>query len=141
FDTWGEYSEQIVDYTSKGLVKLQDEPLTEREEKLWRMMDPYTYRSVLKLPKLIVNGTNDRYWVVDALKNYWDDLEGPKYIREVPNAGHGLDGGRDGALRTIAAFFRHAAMNKPLPALTWSHTIVGDQSLLNVGSDVTPVAA
>ena len=81
------------------------------------MMDPYTYRSVLRLPKLIVNGTNDRYWVVDALKFYWNDLEGPKYIRQIPNAGHGLGGGKKDALRTIAAFFRHAAAGQPLPTV------------------------
>lgn len=141
FDTWGDYSEQIADYTRKGLVKREGEPLTEREEKLWRMMDPYTYRSRLTLPKLIVNGTNDRYWVVDALKHYWDGLEGPKYVRQVPNAGHGLDDGREGALRTVAAFFRHAAANQPLPSLTWSHSISGNESRLMISTDATPVAA
>jgi len=140
-DTWGKYSEQIADYTSKGLVKAQGEPLTDREQLLWKMMDPYTYRSRLTIPKLIVNGTNDRYWVVDAVKFYWDDLEGPKYLREVPNAGHGLDDGREGALRTVAAFFRHAAIGKPLPALEWEHSVLGNRSVLTIATDTTPVAA
>ena len=42
-DTWGKYSEQIIDYTSKGLIKLEDE--TPRLIRLRRMIDPYTYRN------------------------------------------------------------------------------------------------
>lgn len=140
-EAWGAYSEQIADYTRKGLVKQPGDPLSEREERLWKMMDPYTYRSVLTLPKLIVNGTNDRYWTVDAVKFYWNDLAGPKYIRQVPNAGHGLDGGKQGALRTVAAFFRHAALDKPLPQLQWSHDVTQNQTALTVSTDTTPVAA
>jgi PhoPQ-activated pathogenicity-related protein len=116
-DTWGQYSEQIRDYTSKGLVKVGDE--TPREQQLRMMMDPYTYRQRLSLPKLLVNGTNDPYWVVDAMSLYWDDLVGPKYVLQVPNAGHGLDGGRERALATVAVFFRHVAAKKPLAELVW----------------------
>ncbi len=140
-DTWGDYSEQIHDYTSKGLVRPEGEPRTPREEQLWQMMDPYTYRSVLKLPKLLVNGTNDPYWVVDAMNNYWNDLEGPKFILQVPNAGHGLDGGRESALTTVAVFFRHAAMGRSLPAMSWAPSNSGGRLKLQVQSDPRPVDA
>jgi PhoPQ-activated pathogenicity-related protein len=83
-ETWGEYSEQIGDYTSKGLVEVME---NQPEIPLWQWVDPYTYRSVLTLPKLLINGTNDRYWTVDATNVYWDDLLGEKHVRYVPNAG------------------------------------------------------
>jgi PhoPQ-activated pathogenicity-related protein len=134
-ETWGQYSEQIGDYTSKGLVDvMQNRP----EVPLWRWVDPYTYRSELKLPKLLINGTNDRYWTVDATNIYWDDLVGPKHVRYVPNAGHGLDDGKEGALVTLAAFAQHVAQEKPLPELQWKHD--GDDGELRLTVSSTPPA-
>lgn len=116
--TWGAYSEQIEDYTRKGLIKPQVG--TPREEALLAMMDPYTYRSRLALPKLIVVGSNDPYWVLDATRFYWSDLDGPKNALVIPNAGHNLDnknGGRELALSTVAIHFKMNAQDKQLPEL------------------------
>lgn len=135
--SWGKYSEQIEDYTRKGLVqRMKDEV----GEPLWKWVDPFTYRNEINVPKLMINGTNDRYWTVDALNNYWDDLHGEKYIRYVPNAGHNLKGGREGAFATLAAFFRHVASNQPLPELKWEYTAKGDQVQLKISSN-TPSTA
>jgi PhoPQ-activated pathogenicity-related protein len=117
-EAWGEFSEQIADYTTKGLV---DVMVKKPDVPLWAWVDPYTYRNKLSLPKLIINGTNDRYWTVDATSLYWNDLVGEKHIRYVPNAGHGLDGGREGALATLAAFARHTAAGTPMPQLAWEY--------------------
>ncbi|MBC8353063.1 MAG: phenylacetic acid degradation protein [Planctomycetes bacterium] len=138
-DAWGKYSEQIIDYTSKGLIKEGDE--SPRDTHLRRMMDPYTYRKQLDLPKLLVNGTNDRYWVADAMSLYWDDLVGSKNVLQIPNAGHGLDGGHELTLSTIAAFFQHAATRTPLPTLNWEHANSGDDFSLTVTSTAKPQVA
>lgn len=137
-DTWGRYSEQIIDYTSKGLVNVGDE--SPRERHLRRMMDPYTYREQLTLPKLMINGTNDRYWVVDALNNYWDGLVGPKHVLYVPNAGHGLDGGVELALSTLAAFFHRSVQGRHMPELKWNHSDRGNSLRLVVTSKEQPRA-
>lgn len=134
-ETWGKYSEQIADYTSKGLVDvMQNRP----EIPLWKWVDPYTYRSELKLPKLLINGTNDRYWTVDATNIYWDELQGEKHVRYVPNAGHGLDDGKEGALITLAAFAQHVAQDKSLPELKWTHESDDDEYRLKISSTPTP---
>lgn len=140
-DTWGDFSEQIHDYTSKGLVRTDGRPLSPREQLLWTMMDPYTYRRQLTLPKLLVSGTNDRYWVVNAMNNYWDDLTGPKYILQVPNAGHGLDGGRELVMSTVAALFRNAARGAAFPEIEWTHANGDGRMQLTLTSSESPVAA
>jgi PhoPQ-activated pathogenicity-related protein len=138
-ETWGAYSEQIADYTKKDLIK--EGPETARETELRRMMDPYTYRSVLTVPKLLIHGTNDRYWTVDATRWYWDDLVGPKHVLKLPNAGHGLDPGREKALYTLAAFFRHAASGTPLPRLSWTHADTAAEYTLEVSASPKPRSA
>lgn len=137
--TWGKFSDQIIDYSSKGLIVTGDEK--PREKHLRLMMDPYTYRQQLTLPKLLVNGTNDPYWVCDAMKWYWPDLAGAKYTLQVPNAGHGLGDGRQLALSTVAAFTRCIASGRPLPELDWTVTPNGSSIGLKITSNVAPLSA
>lgn len=137
-DRWGRYSDQIADYTSKGLVKVGEE--SEREIQLRLMMDPYTYIESLSLPKLQINGTNDPYWVVDANQFYWDDLVGPKFVCQVPNAGHGLDGGRELAVGTLAGFARHVASGTAMPELKWETIETSEGWMRRVTSNVEPTS-
>src|SRR5262249_6977682 len=69
--SFGAYSEMIGDYTKLGLAELPDSP---EVRKLYGLVDPYSYREQLTLPKLILLGNNDPYWTVDALNLYWDGL-------------------------------------------------------------------
>jgi PhoPQ-activated pathogenicity-related protein len=111
----GTLSEQIDDYTRGGFAK----PLTtDREKRLVQIVDPYTQRHRLRLPKLLILGTNDRYWAQDALNLYWDGLEGQKSVLYVPNSGHGLED-RPRVYATLFAFSRSVAGRKPWPKLRW----------------------
>jgi PhoPQ-activated pathogenicity-related protein len=101
-DSWGKYSEEIEEYTKRGLQAKLSTPAGQR---LARMVDPYSYRQNIKVPTMIVNGGNDRYWTVDALSLYWNDLKQPKWSIVVPNAGHDL-GDRQWALKGVTAFAR-----------------------------------
>ncbi len=138
-EVWGKFSEQIDDYTSRGLTDKFDTP---DGHKLWEMVDPYTYRNRLELPKLLINGTNDRYWTLDAMNIYWDDLKGPKRVVYLPNAGHGLQEHREYALNGVGALFRHAVANRPMPDLSWTHSDSEDGALrLQVRSSPEPKSA
>ena len=112
-ETWGTYSEQIADYTSKGLQKLVDTPEGKR---LTVMVDPYTYRKEIGIPKLLIHGTNDRYWTLDAARHYINDLTGRTNFLYVPNSGHGLQDFTRVA-NTLGAFWKTVSDAKTLPAL------------------------
>jgi PhoPQ-activated pathogenicity-related protein len=114
-DTWGAYSPEIQDYVDLGIPQ---DVHTEQGKAITTMIDPYSYRQSLTMPKLILLGTNDPYWPVDAIKNYYDDIPGQNFIHYVPNAGHGLDGGEQ-ALHALNAFFGYTLAHQAYPALSW----------------------
>src|SRR5688500_15135729 len=115
--TWGEYSEQVEPYTKRGLLDKLDTPAGRR---LLQIVDPYSYRTALTQPKLIINGTNDLYWVTDATNLYWDDLPGQKYLLYIPNNGHGLkDYGR--VIGSTLALHQHQSGHIPLPQFEWKY--------------------
>ena len=91
---YGRQSERIRDYTELGLVERMDDP---RMVELRSWVDPYSYRARYKMPKLLLLGTNDPYWVVDSLRHYWNDLPEPKLVFQTPNAGHDLARNREAA--------------------------------------------
>ena len=112
---YGGQSEKINDYTDIGLVEKMDLPAM---VKLRGIVDPYSYRAALTMPKLLLLGTNDPYWTVDALRHYWNDLPSPKMVYQSPNAGHGA-GGTPAAVRTLAAFLQMLADGQTPPQMTW----------------------
>jgi PhoPQ-activated pathogenicity-related protein len=120
-ETWGFYSEEIEDYTRRGL---QDRLKSPEGKRLAQIIDPYSYRSNIKVPTLIVKGANDPYWTADALSQYWEDLKEPKWAVTVPNAGHGL-GNKIEAVESIGAFARSIAGDFPMPKQKWSISTQG----------------
>ncbi|WP_158633522.1 PhoPQ-activated pathogenicity-related family protein [Tautonia sociabilis] len=113
---WGKYSEQIEDYTRRGLTETFD---TEEGRKLWRIVDPYFYLDRIDIPVLQINGTNDRYWTHDSMRFYWDDIRGPKSVIYLPNAGHGLEEHRDYAINGLGALVRQLATGAERPRFSW----------------------
>ncbi len=115
-EVWDDYSVQIEDYVK---LEIPQQVHTEKGDQITKMIDPYSYRKKLALPKLIMIGTNDEYWPVDAIKNYIDSIPGKNYIHYVPNAGHDLGGGGQ-ALRALSAFFGNTLTGNPYPEYQWN---------------------
>ena len=112
---WGEFSEQIADYTRRHIPERMNTPLGKF---LNAVVDPFHHRHYITQPKLIINGTNDRYWPLEALNLYWPHLHGPRWVLYVPNNGHGLkDFVR--VVGAIAALHAHNTGSKPLPQMDW----------------------
>ncbi len=136
FAVWGEYSGELGDYTSR---RLQEQMETPRGAKLVSMVDPLALRDRLgRAWKLVVNGTNDPYWPVDSLRFYWDQLEGEKSVRYVPNGNHGIAQDDRVAAATVA-FVRRVAAGKPMPRLKLVRARGG--RLARIVSDERPDAA
>lgn len=134
FEAWGELSAEIHDYIERDIPQRMGSPAG---EELLQIVDPLSYRDSLKLPKLMILGTNDRYWTLDALNLYWAQLLGPKYILYVPNNGHGLkDYPR--ILGGVLALLEEAKGGEKMPNLNWSFDETNGHVTLAISSDVPP---
>ena len=129
--TWGDYSPQIEDYVKLGIPQ---DIHTEDGSELTTMIDPYSYRSQLTVPKMIFIGTNDEYWPVDAVKHYFDEIPGDNSIHYVANAGHDLGDGQQ-AVNALSAFFAETLQNVPHPECNWILTSSEDKVTLTVETD------
>jgi len=127
-DTFGGLSEQIQDYERINLPKRLD---SEYGHELIDMVDPYSYRDKLVQPKLILLATNDRYWPLDALSLYWDELTEPKRVLYVPNQPHGLRD-VDRLIGALSAVHRYSARREPLPTLGWNFAATGGKLEVSV---------
>ncbi len=116
--SWGDYSIQIEDYVKLGIPQSTG---SVDGEAITKMIDPYSYRAKLTMPKMIFMGTNDEYWVVDNIKNYLKDIPGDNSIMYTPNAGHDLGGGKQ-AMETLSAFFGSTITNTPYTVCDWKQS-------------------
>jgi PhoPQ-activated pathogenicity-related protein len=142
---FGAYSARLAPYSSRGLLPI---PETPEGQRLLSMVDPWSYRDRLGLPKLIVNGTNDFYWATDALNLYWNELPGNKWVVYVPNAGHNLQRQDKPAadrltdlVNGLAAFSRHQMDGKSMPSMRWKHESVNGKLRLTIDATPAPGAA
>jgi PhoPQ-activated pathogenicity-related protein len=131
YAAYGFWAQAIGDYTRHKIMERFDTPPS---KEMLRIIDPWYYRDRLKMPKYIVNATGDQYFTPDSSKFYFEDLEGPKYLRYVPNANHSLAGfdASDG----ILAFYRAILSGSQLPAFSWKMQSDGS---IRVQTETTPL--
>src|SRR5262249_45977380 len=89
FASYGFWAKAVGDYTGHKVHERFDPP---QYAELLRIVDPYSYRDRLAIPKFVVNSTGDQYFPPDSSKFYFGDLQGVKYLRYVPNTKHNLAG-------------------------------------------------
>ncbi|MCA9023731.1 MAG: exo-alpha-sialidase [Planctomycetaceae bacterium] len=127
----GGYSSSVHDYVD---LNIMDRLSTPEGQALLNIVDPYEYRGRLTMPKYIVNSAGDEFFVPDSSQLYFDDLLGPKYLRYVPNTGHGLNAD---ALDKAINFMTLVEAGTTLPHLTWSIESGGE--VIRANTVETPV--
>ena len=133
---WGSYSPQIGDYTRLGLQQLITTPLGKQ---LSNLVDPFQHARFLTMPKIVILGTNDPYWPVDASRFYFDQLPDPSAILNVPNNGHGLSD-IPRVVGSIGGLHRCVAENKPVPSLKTEFIRQAGELQITVMTDSNPLS-
>jgi len=129
---WGDYSVEIEDYVKLGIAQQLGTP---GGNDLTKMIDPYSYRKKLTMPKMIFMGTNDPYWPADAVKNYIDSIPGDNHICYTPNAAHDL-GDKKMAFATLSAFLGTTVTNGKYPIC--NYTVSEENRTITLKIKTTP---
>ncbi len=115
YSVYGFWAPAIRDYVDMNIMEWLTSP---EFDELMRIVEPYSYRDRLTMPKLIMNGAGDQFFLNDSWQFYWDDLQEPKFLRYAPNSGHGME--RGDAPGTLIAFYKSLLQDAPLPQYKWS---------------------
>ena len=118
FEALGFFSSALDDYVRHGLFPHKIG--TPEYRAVLAIEDPYNYRhrERLKIPKYLVNASGDQYFLPDNSQFYFNDLEGEKYLRYVPNARHNLAG--SDARESLLAFYQAVLANRARPRFSWT---------------------
>lgn len=126
---YGFWAPAVQNYEEMGIM---DRLHTPEMKELLAIVEPYSYKDRLTMPKYIVNSAGDQFFTPDSSKFYFDGLEGEKYVRYMPNTDHGLSAE---AYFNAASFFSALVTNTPRPEFTWS---IGKDGAVDVHCTTLP---
>ncbi len=129
-EAYGQDSPKIQAYTALGLT---DKLLQPRMAELMHMIDPVQSAKQISVPKLVLLGANDPYWVADSFSLYEKQLIGPTNVAILPNVGHGVLGTQIGQ-ETLRRWFWLIAAKLPFPKVDWTITVRDQSATLLISS-------
>jgi len=112
---YGDWSPAVQNYVDEDIMDWLD---SEEFCVLLETVGPYSFIDHLKMPKYLINGTADEFFVTDSWKYYWNDLKGDSYLRYVPNGNHGLRG--TPAQANLVSFYQATITETEIPAFSWN---------------------
>jgi PhoPQ-activated pathogenicity-related protein len=121
FRVYGFFAPAVKDYVEAGVM---DRTGTPEYRKLLEIEEPYSYRERLTMPKFMIQGAGNQFFLPDSSRFYFDDLKGEKYLRYIPNTDHGLKG--TDAQESSLAFYQAFLNGTPRPRFTWTFEANGD---------------
>jgi PhoPQ-activated pathogenicity-related protein len=115
FAAYGFWAPAITSYVEMGIPDWFGKPEMRR---LREIVDPYSYRARLTMPKLVINATGDQFFVPDSSRFYYDDLSGEKHLRYVPNTDHSMK--QPDVEESVLAFYGAIVSGTPRPEFSSS---------------------
>jgi PhoPQ-activated pathogenicity-related protein len=112
---YGAWSDAVKDYVEHGIMDWMGTP---QFRALMKIEEPYEYRDRLTMPKFIMNASGDQFFLPDSSQFYFDDLKGEKYLRYVPNTGHGMD--KTDGIESVQAFYASVVKGTARPDVKWT---------------------
>ena len=114
YRVYGDWSPAVEDYVEFNIM---DWMFTDEFKTLLNYIEPYQFRHLFTMPKLVINGTIDEFFVTDSWKFYWNEIPEKKYLQYVPNGNHELDGTYQ--TQNVFSFYNYIINKKDFPRILW----------------------
>jgi PhoPQ-activated pathogenicity-related protein len=111
---YGFWAPAIKDYQDRGIMDRQG---TKRYRELMTIVEPFSYRDRLTMPKYMINSAGDQFFLPDSSQFYFDELKGEKYLRYIPNTDHSLKDSDVG--ESMIAFDESLVKGTLRPRFSW----------------------
>lgn len=116
--SYGFWAPAIKDYEREGIMEWMG---TKEYDRLLEITDPYSFLDAFTdIPKLLINGSGDQFFLPDSWQFYWHELKGEKHLVYIPNAGHSLD--NSDAVQILLGFYKRILTDQALPEYSWEVT-------------------
>jgi PhoPQ-activated pathogenicity-related protein len=115
FEALGKYADSVHDYVDNGIIEFQGTPEYAR---LLEIVEPFSYRDRLTMPKYIVNSTQDQFFLPDSSQFYQHRLHGETRFRYVQNNDHSLSRTADAA-EDIEGWYTMFLNGVARPEISW----------------------
>ncbi|HEX5636686.1 MAG TPA: PhoPQ-activated protein PqaA family protein, partial [Gammaproteobacteria bacterium] len=136
YRSYGNYSPAVQDYVDLGIVDNMRSPEFRAMEPV---VDPYSFRDKLTMPKFLLNSSGDQFFLPDSSRFYFDDLQGETHIRFAPNTSHSLANSKTGVadtLYSLLGWYQAILYNLPRPDINWQV----NNGVLNATTTMSPAA-
>ncbi|NUN98382.1 MAG: PhoPQ-activated pathogenicity, partial [Candidatus Omnitrophica bacterium] len=131
WEAYGYWADAIGDYVDVGIT---DWLRTPQSRAMFEIVDPYSYRDRLTMPKFIVNSAGDQFFLPDSSQFYFDQLAGEKHLRYMPNTDHGLNAE---AAQNFLVYYYSYLNSIPRPAYSWTKEADGSLSVQTITTPTT----
>jgi len=132
---YGGWTWTFKDYWEEGITKTIDDP---ENDLLAEIVDVYYYLpdpTRLTMPKLVISGTNDQFFMNDNDYYWWSQMREPKFRMMCANGDHSLSNNigpiMDSTISFINLFFKQSLF----PSITWSFTQTALEGIITVVND------
>lgn len=115
--SYGEFSSALQAYQNYNVL---DRIRIPEGQELLQIVDPYTYRDKLTMPKYIIGAAGDEFFPSDSAQFYADTLEGDNLLRYVANTNHsGDNGGVKSTIEGLLAWYQRIIAGGTPPKISW----------------------
>lgn len=131
WEAYGYWSDALSDYVDMGIMNWLN---TSASQSMLDIIDPYSYRTRMTMPKFLVNSSGDQFFLPDSSQFYFNDLPGEKHLRYVPNTDHSLN---TEAGYNLLVYYHSYLNHIARPSYSWTKEPDGS---LHVQTSTTPTA-